>query len=288
MSKAIFTFTDIITGQPADKIEFDLIDNAGCRAWQCAVMLNDSARKFHKTDPVRFYKTKPFDIASDYTQLKHIIDTLSSTQFAFKDSVPESFDQVDQNFMNKLHRHFTDSCAMLWYPKYSNAVDYSLDKILHDLNNAIHNLEVYLPTDHKLKYSGSQSEIWALNDGKELGYDIFPFRQYHSYESADLILDSYILGKSLVESFACDDDPTSWDTAGHMRTNGGAIIQLYPARQEIYHSMDFANWLKKHGVEKHQKLADFPLGYFATGQRSKLEYLAKDLKQFLVHLHIEL
>jgi hypothetical protein len=287
MSRAIFTFTDQLTNQTADKIEFDLIDNVGCRAWQYAVMLNDCSRTLFRTGPVKFHKSLPYDIEIKYKKLKQVVDKLSSTPFAYEHPVPDSFYEIDQNFMNKLHRHFTDSCAVLWYPKHADSADRTLDKILQELNNNIHELEGYLPTDHKSKYSGLQNEIWALNNGRELGYDIFPFRQYHSYEPADLILDGYILGKTLMESFACDDDPTSWDTAGHMRTNGGAIIQLTTTRQEIYNSSEFYNWLQRHGVEKYQKYADFPLGYFVAGHRSKLESLSTDLKKYSVQLHIQ-
>lgn len=288
MSQAIFTFTDRQSNQSIDTVVFDLLDNAGCRAWQYAVMLNANSRIVFPSSPIIFQPIRPPDVNDSYKKLKCAIEELASSDFAFTQAVPESFETVDQDFLNRLHRHFTSSVATMWYPKYAGPVDYAIDKVLHDINHLVHTLDEYVPNPTKLKYNRCSNTILALSHGQELSYDIFPFRKYHSYESADLILDSHILGKSLIESFACEDDPTSWDTAGHMRTNGGAIIQLDSFRQELYNSADFLDWLKKHGVEKNQKLADFPLGYFAPGQRSKLESLVKDLKQFSVELHIKL
>ena len=78
MSRAIFTFTDQLTNQTADKIEFDLIDNVGCRAWQYAVMLNDCSRTLFRTGPVKFHKSLPYDIEIKYKKLKQVVDKLDS------------------------------------------------------------------------------------------------------------------------------------------------------------------------------------------------------------------
>jgi hypothetical protein len=288
MSRAVYKFFNRQDNQLVDVVEFDLIDNPGCRAWQYAVMLNDKSRDLIKSPPIKLKKNLPDNIVDLYENLKQVIRTLSNTEFSYNHDIPESFDLVTQDHMNKLHRHFTNSCSTLWNPSYANTLDFTLDKVLHDLNQIVHDLEIYIPTATKLKYCHAPQEVWLINHGRELGYDIFPFRQYHSYDPADLILDGYILGKTLIESFACHDDPTSWDTAGHMKTNGGSIIVVGDTRQQIYNSLEFIEWLRNYGVEKHQRLADFPLGYFVPGHRSKLESLQKDVYKYSVQVNIVL
>jgi len=288
MSRALYTFTNKEDNQLVDVIEFDLLDNPGCRAWQYAVMLNDKARKI-SLGGVSTSFTEPNNNSSfQYQQLKNVIDDLSTTQFNFNHPVPESFDLVTQDFLNVLHRHFTNSCIELWLPTSNFNQLEKLNQLLQDLNSLIHQLELSIPTGNKLKYRHTKDQIWILNSGSELGYDIYPFRQYHSYEPADLILDPYILGKSLIESFMCHDDPTSWDTAGHMRTNGGAIAVLSYARQEIYESSEFNNWLKDHNLIKQHRHADFPLGNFVPGHKDKLLVLQQNLHKYSCQVSIQL
>lgn len=288
MSKAAFAFTDKQSNQTVDVIEFDLIDNPGCRAWQYAVMLNSPVRKVYQSSSV-LYTPEPGNHAKElYQQLQLVITSLSVTEFPVEAHIPESVHDASQQLMNQLHRHFTNSCRTLWNLEHQTSPDPQLDYLLHELNRIVHELEQYCPTDQKIKYHGHRNEIWIINDGKELGYDIFPFRQFHSYEHADLILDSYILGKTLIESFVCDDDPSSWDTSGHMKTNGGAVIQLDTLRQNIYNTPEFADWLNQHKVTREQKLADFPLGYFVSGHRHKAETIKKDLHKYSCSVSIKL
>jgi hypothetical protein len=286
MAQAVYTFVDQETKQVADVIEFELLDNQGVRAWQYAVMLNDSLRICTRSSVLS--KFRPPNISDQYQQLKHIIDKLSASAFAWVHGVPELFDQVDQNLMNRLHRHFTNSCYEIWDHRSLNFENHELNSILTDLNKSIHELEYYIPTNTKLKFCDVTNEIFLTTPGNRLGYDLFPFRQYHSYEPADLVLDAYVLGKTLIESFYCEDDPTSWDTNGHMKTNGGSIILLDDGRSKIYNSQEFVSWLQKSNVDKHVRLADFPLGNFVAGHRNKLELLEKDLHKFSVLAHIRL
>jgi hypothetical protein len=290
MSRAVYTFTNKESNQLVDVIEFELLDNVGCRAWQYAVMLNSKSRIILKKVTATLNTKIPTDINDQYAHLRFIIDQLSTTEFKTDLYVPESFDLVAQGFMNALHRHFTNSCAKLWNLQYTNFDQQNnLNAILQELNISIHKLEDFIPTKHKLKYyQNNNNEIWTINNGRELGYDIFPFRQYHSYEPTDLILNPYILGKTLLESFFCDDDPTSWDTRGHMRTNGGACMILSTERQEIYESKEFVEWLNDYNLSKEQCYADFPLGNFVPGHKDKLISLQRDLHKYSCQVDIQL
>lgn len=289
MSRARYNFFDQQLNELAEVIEFDLIDNPGCRAWQYAVLLNDKARSLAKCCPIRYAKP-PANIDEIYNRLKTIINQLEATDFPIEFDIPESFDQDNSDLMNRLHRHFTNSCYALWDHRYAKSVSQqqTIDMILNELNELIHELERYIATPHRMQLiqRWSQEEVLVRCDGRELGYDIFPFRQYHSFDQADLILDGYILGKTLLESYVCYDDPTSWDTAGHMKTNGGAIITVDDVRQQIYNSSDFDKWLEHYGVEKQYQCADFPLGHFVPGHRSKMELLKKQLFKYSSSIEI--
>jgi hypothetical protein len=287
-TRAVYTFTEKTSNKVADQIEFDLIDNPGVRAWQYAVMLNSANRTCKVKSPIVFLKNVPSDIDQQYQFLINVLDQLSGTDMAFAEKIPATFDLVDQALMNRLHRHFTNGCYSLWDHRSPNFENDNLDRLLWQLNEIIHKLELYLPTDHKIKYNNFGQEVWARSLGDEFGYDIFNFRDYHSYESADLILDAYILGKTLIESFACADDPTSWDTNGHMKTNGGAVMLLGDHRSQIYNSKEFETWLNQHGQEPNARFADFPLGHFVPGHKTKLEHVSKELHNYSVQLHIQL
>lgn len=290
MSRAAYTLTNKTDNQIADVIEFDLLDNPGCRAWQYAVLLNDKSRSIHYGRPAAFHSPPPENIQQRYQEFKKVINQLADLGFVFDQSVPDSFVLVTQDFMNQAHRHFTNCCQIIWSSTYT---DFDLqaraNSLLQTLNSHVHFIESYVATPNKIKYSVNQNlEIYLFNDGKELGYDMFPFRQYHSYDHADLILDPYILGKTLIESFLCDDDPSHWDTTGHVKTNGGACILLDNHRQRLYGSQEFNQWLDRHRVNKNSRFADFPLGNFVPGHKQKLQALKKGLGSYNCSVSIKL
>ena len=289
MARAIYKFFDQSSNELAEIIEFDLVDNPGSKAWQFSVLLNNKSRYLKKFSPIR-YTQPPANVDEIYNNLKVIISQVNTTEFPVEFDIPVSFSQADQDFMNRLHRHFTNSCYTLWDYRYVNVGPHQelVSSVLHELNEVIHYLEMYLQTPYKIQFAKNypQEEVHVRCDGEEIGYDIFHFRRYHSYDQADLILDGYILGKTLLESFACNDNPINWDTAGHMKTNGGAIITVDDVRQQIYNSLEFNNWLQEHKVEKQYMHADFPLGYFVPGHRSKFELLKKELCKYSAEIEI--
>lgn len=287
MSRAAYTFVDKSSQHIADVIEFELLDNSGVKAWQYAVMLNDKNRIAFERSIAMLNYNLPHNIEEIYQNLKATIRKLDNSDYVWKDTVPDSFEKSDQDFFNRLHRHFTSCCYDLWDHRSKNFEDYDLNQILQDINATVHNLELYVSTDTKVKFHRVSKEICMIGTSNSLGFDLFPFREFHSYEHADLILDSYILGKTLIESFFCEDNPTCWDTNGHMKTNGGATILLTQSRSNIYDSSEFKSWLKNYNLTKNQKFADFPLGNFVPGHKVKLEQLAKNLHNYSVQVHIQ-
>jgi len=276
MSRACLTITDRQSLQHVEQIEFELLDNPGVRAWQYAVMLNGKSRDLRYRSAIHVTPRAP-NADQLYSELVKIQKRLSGTEFAFPFHIPGELEQLDQDFFNLAHRHFTQSCDRFWDPRRDAAPDLDIDRVLHQLNDVVHQLELGYTTRHKQVYGGQGLEVWLPNDGHELGYDIRPFKKYHSFEPADLIMDAYILGKTLLEAFASHDDPTQWDVSGHVSTNGGAIVCLGATRHEIYQSQDFLDWLASWNRQPAEVFADFPLGNFLPGHRSRMQAVVQEL-----------
>jgi hypothetical protein len=151
-----------------------------------------------------------------------------------------------------------------------------LNPVLQTLNATIHSIEGYYHTPQRKQWYNQDRSIIFRAGQNENSFDIRPFSSEHSFEPADLILDAHILGKTLIESYLCDDDPTEWDTSGHVRTSGGATALLTNTRQQVYQSFEFQQWIDRYQVNRFQLAADFPLGNFINGDLSRLATLSED------------
>lgn len=275
MIQAIFKFSN--SEQTIDTFTVDLIDNPGVRAWAYAVLLNDKQRNFF-IKPITalksFYNSN--FVNEQYQKIINCINQLDPTQFKFIDPIP-AVEQIDQTFLNRIHRHFTQCCLDIWAYDFHdlNLTNY-LNPILQELNTTIHNLEGYYETPQKKRWNNQGREISIRAGSDQLSFDISPFRYCHSYNPADVILDAHILGKTLIEGFMCNDNPDNWDTSGHVRTSGGANIMLTDCRQQIYNSPEFEKWLSNYRVDSSKVFADFPLGNFVPGDKERLINLSLD------------
>jgi hypothetical protein len=276
MRQANFSFFNP-SGNLVDTISFDLLDTDGCRAWQYAVLLNSKNRLIRKGNGPKYTPVVNKSRVDElYQDIVNCIAKINLTEFKFDDTIPP-VTTIDQSFLNKLHRHFTSVCEIIWDSKFINFdLRNTLDPILQTLNFRIHQIEIYIPTEHKVSWSNQGNEVVLCAENDALSYDIAPFKHCHTFEHADLILDSHILGKTLIESFMCNDDPVTWDTTGHVRTSGGVSITLNNYRQDIYNSNQFKKWLDAHNTSKDNLCADFPLGNFVSGHKQKLEVLSND------------
>jgi hypothetical protein len=268
--KAHFKFFDK-NNNFIDIITVNLFDNPGVKAWAYAVMLNNKERNIGFKFPFGTY-SDPEKKQLLYTDIKQNVASLAEIGLVFNKTIPESSELIDQLTLNLLHRFFTECCLTIWNDQYTDIeLQTRANSLLQKLNTDIHDLEDLCPNGHKEQWSQNLLEIWILNSSQEIGYDIKPFRKYHSTDHADVILDTYILGKTLIESFLTQDNPNHWDTSGHVRTNGGCCFMLSDTRSQIYKSLEFNNWLKQHGVSHDRVYADFPLGNFETGHKEKLK-----------------
>jgi hypothetical protein len=270
MAIANFTFLTS-TGVIVDTVQVNLINSAACRAWQYAVMLNQNTRSVKNINGIKpRHNTDLSSLVSMYDELVDYLHQLNNTQFTIKETIPEKFDQTDQAFYNRIHRHFTTSVRKLWSED-SQIKANELNKIndvLEKINLSVHQLESSCLTPAKELWGDTIKELWIKCPG--YGYDINPFRDCHSLNHADLIMDCYILGKTLIQSFFCSDNPTAIDTCGHRMTNGGACFLLSNSREQIYRSPEFSSWLDKFNTNTQQVYGDISLGNLASGHKVRL------------------
>ena len=266
-------------GEIVDTVSVELLDTPASLAWQYAVHLNNKNRKISSRSTIGGYSNiiNQAHVDSTFEKICACIDQLADTEFPYTGSLPETALDIDQQFLNQLHRYFTDSCLEIWNYKFSDfALQITLNEIFQQLNILIHAIENYFPTPQKQQWQGCGKEIHLHSNGDSTSYDIAPFRGCHSYERADLVLDSHILGKTLIESFMCNDNPAHWDTSGHVRTSGGCVFLLTDHRQQIYNSNEFIEWLSSHQTSKQKQFADLPLGNLIAGHRDRLDTLLTD------------
>jgi hypothetical protein len=258
--------------QPIITIMVDLLDTPASRAWQYAVKLNSPKKNvFARTSSYYNDIVNHAVIEKNIRSIEVSLEKLCGTRFAYSEKVPTKFEDFDQHLCNRLHRHYTQSCQQLWDITFVELeLQQKIDPWIQQLNNSVHLLEQFVATTQKTAWHKVGQELFVCSNGSDISYDIMPFRPYHSFEPADLILDPHILGKTLIESFMCDDDPTNWDTSGHVRTNGGSCFILTDHRQKIYQSLEFSNWLEQHGTRPELVHADIPLGNFVSGHKEKL------------------
>lgn len=275
--RARFYLTDNNSGV-TEVITADLLNLPGVTAWKYAVAMNGKQRsvnKFYWTRLEPYNKTVAQALLDEIHQL---IDFLSNTHFAYTDILPTQADQVSREFLNKIHRHFTNSARSVWSGEFRfNSVEeqYHINDRLLELNSAIHNLEHLYINEIQQKFQQTGREILVrpkahLQSNTALGFDIKPYMSCHSRDHHDIILDPYILGKTLVQSFLDIDDPSQWDTTGHVSTDGGCMFVLSDHRQKIYQSAEYVAWLAKYNLNYYNTYADFPIGDFVAGDKQRL------------------
>lgn len=266
-------------GEIVDTVSVGLFDTPASLAWQYAVLLNNKNRNVavYRNIGGRTNTLNQDQVDSVFEKICNYITQLADTEFAYTGAVPATALDIDQQFLNQLHRHFTNTCLEIWNYKFTDfALQIKLNEILQQINILIHSIENYFPTPQKQQWQGQITEVHMYSNGDSTSYDISPFRECHSYEQADLVLDSHILGKTLIESFMCNDNPKTWDTSGHVRTSGGCVFLLTDHRQQIYNSNEFAQWLADHQTNKESQFADLPLGNLIPGHRGRLNTLLTD------------
>jgi hypothetical protein len=220
---------------------------------------------------------QPNYTSNNWNRIKTAFQSLKDLNFRIPFEIPDKFDNT-QSTLNKLHRFFTYN--ILWHfekesvqnpydPDFTTDLDLSRWHILLDnINVAIHSLEFVTTTEHKKileKYPLNFLWFGHLNRSMDssMDFDQLSYQENYRYFDYDqhplVLLDGSILGKSVLQSFLDEDDPTCKDCTGRTLSHGGFIIDLNTSRKQIYESTEFLSWANSYNL-KNMPL-EFPIGY---------------------------
>ena len=190
---------------------------------------------------------------------KILLDTIEKLQpvrpIGF--NVPENFTH-DQEVLNKLHRYYTDSCAVV--DQKSELFD-----LVSKINYCVHELEDLTSS----RNTGYVSDLWFhihdypipmdcwidLKDREQENYKFFNYNYEYPVR-----LDRSILGKCVLQAYEENDDPNAKDCTGRIGSFGGFFIDTNKKLKNFYQSNKFNDWCKSHGKEPEQWPLEFVIG----------------------------
>lgn len=263
-------------------LEIDLLDNPGVRHWADSFLNGyQTQATFHD----HLYVRQPdWDtVNSYYEQIKTDLKILEEKGIVYTgpemvEFYPDKSDQI-HNWLNHLHRFFTHNQSICNDQTQNTKVNYKiLSTALDDLNTQIHQIELYISRGQPDMPVSAIEEIKLYHNteaGGSAWVNLEPFHEYHSAEYYDIILTSEILGKTIIQSYLDNDNPADWDTSGHYSSAGGLQVCIGPARQQIYNSESFKNWLARHNVSPTDVYYDFPIGSIKNKPISRFNELLK-------------
>lgn len=222
-------------------------------------------------------------ISKHWEEILNVRDILVNWGYQFPYNLKDNFD-YRQSTLNDLHRFFTYN--ILWSHEshklnpYDNTfiipydVDYqSWHQLLDRMNISIHFLEYHTNNSNK-------NEINSLFKRSMKALHVIPKKRFWfnfenlSYEANQnflssedcipVVLDDSILGKSFLQSFVTNDDPTCQDCTGRLGSHGGFYIDFNNDRKKLYKSTLFLNWLKKYKLNPTTVPYEFLIGYVSN------------------------
>lgn len=265
------------------EVQVNLLDNPGVSTWASQFLDNYTTSVVaHDHLWVHPMDAAKFDHA--VAEIRNLINQLNQQGIVY--SGP-GIDTVDHNILNHVHRFFTHNQQQCNHRQFGNNFDYnSAMTMLDQLNAHVHELENYIPRgpadipvpqikEIKLYHPACYSTSAWVN--------LTDYQQYHSADHYDVILSSEILGKTLLQSYLDQDDPTDWDTSGHYASAGGLQITYLPTRQQIYQSDSFEHWLYKYNADPNKLKYDFPIGNIQDRDTGPFQQVLAQLEQFEVN-----
>ena len=260
------------------EVQVNLLNNPGVQAWANKFLGNYTTSVLsHDHLWVHHMDVEKFDYA--ITQCYLLIDQLAQHGIIY--SGPD-IGTVDHNTLNHVHRFFTHNQKRCNVKRFGNDFDYdSVMSMLDSINTCVHDLELFLPRG-PVDIPVTQIEEIKLYHPTQYGtmdwVDLTDYRQYHSDQHYDVILSSEVLGKTLLQSYLDQDDPTDWDTSGHYVSAGGLQISYLPTRQQIYQSNSFKRWLDQHDADLAELMYDFPIGNIQDRDTGPFQQVLEQLK----------
>ena len=232
---------------------------------------------FRKIQPLIYpsYRT------NNWNTILSTLDDLKSLGYRVPFEVPKKF-TYDQHLLNQLHRFFTYN--VLWYgsdepnpydPEFQTDLSFEeWHDLVDKINTAVHSLEIITTNSNRkiidqlpmkffllgLKEKSFNSVVEFDQDDQKLNLTYFDYKQYPL-----VLLDGSILGKSVLQSFLTNDDPSLKDCTGRLLSHGGFIIDLNNSRSKIYQSPEFLSWCDKFNLISPP--LEFPIGYVTNPEK---------------------
>ena len=172
--------------------------------------------------------------------------------------LPEKFTH-DQEVLNRLHRYYTDSAAIVDQGS-------ELFKLVSKINYCVHELEEYTSSRNTVYYGDLWFHIhdypipmdcWIdLKEQEKQNYKFFDYDYEYTVR-----LDRSILGKCVLQSFEENDDPNQKDCTGRIGSFGGFFIDTDKKLKDIYESKKFKDWCIRHGKQVNEWPLEFVIGH---------------------------
>jgi len=281
---------DIEFTDSTESLLFNLLDNPGVHAWanHCKKISPDrlvTKQLVAPPTPALF-----MDYSDLWIQQQLVQNNLAATTLPIPMPVTAR-EQITQEHLNVWHR---------WFTHYTNIIDNHTTQNtelateyhwLHELNQIIHRLEksIWEWPKPDLGVCGHDLNLEPEMDEHGFGagmIDLTPYRQYHSWEPADLILDQAVHGKTIMQSFIDNDDPKNWDTTGHHMSWGGCKLVSTHYRQAIYQGDLFRHWMNRNDVTHQDLWGDYPLGNIVNRDQAQLDRINSQQQFISVELAI--
>jgi hypothetical protein len=244
-------------------LEIELLDNPAVQEWAKRFVGTDLKLRSNFFDNLYVRAWDPVYVQQCLDKLYVDLEELASLGFPYNGVMPTCLDEITRTWTNHLHRYFTHTLWDVTEQFGYHAADRIKD-LLHDVNIYVHEIEDHYPNEAEDLAVDGIPEIYLSSEPsyKENIWWTIPddYRQYHSKEYADVIMGSQIQGKTLLRNYLDGDNPNDRDTTGHWVAAGALRIMTTDARQRIYESAGFNNWLQRWGVESSAAYYDFPLG----------------------------
>jgi len=266
-----------------DVLTIKLFDNSAARKW----FFFYSLRHHNKSVPINLYDNynnidgyKKYkirhenQIIQEWKKIHQSLNDLKALGYISDIELPAMFD-YEQSRLNLLHRFFTTNTK--WNNKFNdrdelNPIDsnfYTTTKnrqhfqnCIDQINAAVHFLENFTDPENRKILDALplgliyiiQNRITNNDTWCQFSYDEqqenYKYLQRIQCNQPLVLLDNSITGKSYLQNFLENDDPTSEDCTGRIGSHGNLIIDTNDNRQKIYSSDKFQAWADHYNLEK--------------------------------------
>jgi hypothetical protein len=265
---------DIEFTDSKESLLFDLLDNPGVHAWanHCKTIPPDRLTTTQILVPT---SAVFLDYSNIWIQQQLVQNSLAATTLPMPMPVTAQ-EQITQEHLNVWHRWFTHHTNIINHNPATWTELATENYWLNELNQIVHRLEnsIWEWPKPDLGVCGHDLNLQPNVDAHGYGgefVDLKPYRQYHSWEVADLILDQAVHGKTTMQSFIDNDDPRHWDTTGHHMSWGGCKLVSKHYRQTIYQGHLFGQWMNRYNLTHQDLWGDYPLGNIVNRDQAQLD-----------------